>query len=121
MGWKNPEDHKTYDSAYRLAHSKEIADYHKVWYQNNKKRLSASTLARRNVLRQLIIDAKNVPCADCGRSYPPYVMDFDHVIGEKEFNIGMAPALNKPLKKVIEEIAKCDVVCSNCHRERTYG
>lgn len=65
----------------------------------------------------VVIRAKSVPCADCGRVYPFYVMEFDHVRGEKAFNIGGAKVSRK---RLLDEIAKCDVVCSNCHRERTW-
>jgi hypothetical protein len=72
--------------------------------------------------RRVIRQAKNVGCADCGQRYPQYVMDFDHRPGEtKCFNLSVAagqPRLS--LKKIAEEIAKCDVVCANCHRERTH-
>ena len=59
------------------------------------------------------------PCLDCGISYPYYVMDFDHVRGKKHKNVmELIPTLSK--KKIDEEIAKCELVCSNCHRIRTH-
>ncbi|MGH2718466.1 MAG: hypothetical protein ACRDJU_07795, partial [Actinomycetota bacterium] len=62
----------------------------------------------------------SVPCMDCGQIYPFFVMDFDHrdrsqkeaLISEYVNRICKAPPL--------AEMAKCDVVCSNCHRIRTY-
>ena len=59
------------------------------------------------------------PCMDCKISYPYYMMDFDHVRGKKQANV--AELINTLSKKRIDtEIAKCEVVCSNCHRSRTY-
>lgn len=59
------------------------------------------------------------PCVDCKVQYPYYVMDFDHVRGRKQKNVmELVPTLSK--KKIDEEIAKCEVVCSNCHRIRTH-
>lgn len=59
------------------------------------------------------------PCADCKIQYPYYVMDFDHVRGKKQKNVmELVPSLSK--KKIDEEIAKCEIVCSNCHRIRTH-
>jgi hypothetical protein len=76
-----------------------------------------SRYRRRN--SEIIRESKCKPCADCGIQYPYYVMDFDHRQGEiKVINLGNARRLTRP--KILEEIAKCDVVCSNCHRERTY-
>lgn len=62
---------------------------------------------------------KEKPCADCGLEYPFYVMQFDHVRGEKIGNISTFVA-NRQWQKALDEIAKCDVVCANCHAERTY-
>ncbi len=63
---------------------------------------------------------ESVPCADCGNFFPHYVMDFDHVRGEKEFNISSLISSRGTRKRIWDEIAKCDVVCANCHRIRTY-
>jgi hypothetical protein len=68
--------------------------------------------------RQAIIDAKSRPCMDCKGEYPWYVMDFDHVRGSKSFNIGASRRVGA--RKLAEEIGKCDVICSNCHRVRTF-
>jgi hypothetical protein len=47
------------------------------------------------------------------------MMDFDHVRGTKHANVAeLINTLSK--KRIDEEIAKCEVVCSNCHRARTY-
>jgi hypothetical protein len=62
---------------------------------------------------------ENSPCVDCKIQYPYYVMDFDHVRGKKHKNVmELVPTLSK--KIIDEEIAKCEIVCSNCHRERTH-
>ncbi len=62
---------------------------------------------------------KSRPCADCGIQYPYYVMDFDHRQGEnKVFEMNRVNYVAMGALK--KEIEKCDVVCSNCHRERTY-
>jgi hypothetical protein len=62
---------------------------------------------------------EKTPCLDCGIKYPYYVMDFDHVRGKKHANVmELIPTLSK--KKIDEEIAKCEIVCSNCHRVRTH-
>lgn len=74
-------------------------------------------------IRQL----KARPCADCGGTFDPVCMDFDHRPGEvKLFNIGStgrnSRGQSRPtnLEKLRAEIAKCDIVCANCHRVRTF-
>src|SRR5712692_934984 len=67
-----------------------------------------------------IHQAKNVPCLDCGKRYPLYVMDFDHRDRyQKKFNISQGP-VNFTLEEIKHEVDKCDVVCCNCHRIRTW-
>ena len=56
------------------------------------------------------------PCVDCGEA-DPVVLEFDHVRGEKLGNVSDLRAAS--MKKIIAEVAKCDVVCANCHRRRT--
>ena len=52
--------------------------------------------------------------------YPSYVMDFDHRDPEiKNRTVSALPRLNS-WKKLLEETAKCDVVCANCHRVCTF-
>ena len=75
---------------------------------------------RREQFRKVVLEAKDRPCADCGIKYPPFVMDFDHVTGSKKFNISVATNSASSLKSLLAEIDKCEVVCSNCHRFRTF-
>ena len=69
-------------------------------------------------LKALLYELKNVPCSDCGVRYPAWIMDFDHVRGTKLFNV--AAGLRSHAGAILAEAAKCEVVCANCHRERTY-
>jgi hypothetical protein len=73
-------------------------------------------MAERN--RKLLREHKNKSCADCGLSYPWYVMDFDHVSGTKKFQL--SNAFTRSLRILREELAKCELVCANCHRIRTF-
>lgn len=67
---------------------------------------------------QFIRDSKTKPCMDCGNSFPFYVMHFDHVRGTKKFELSKARM--RSLEAIEEEMAKCDVVCANCHAVRTW-
>ncbi len=57
-------------------------------------------------------------CADCGYNKDPVALDFDHILGEKAFNIGQSVGAHG-LLALLEEVDKCEVVCANCHRIRT--
>lgn len=47
-------------------------------------------------------------------------MDFDHARGEKSFVVSNSVRHAVAVSTIIKEIHKCDLVCSNCHRERTH-
>lgn len=71
--------------------------------------------------RRLIEKSKEVPCADCGKKFPFYVMDFDHRNPDtKSANVSSLVSRGASLARIQEEIDKCDVVCANCHRIRTW-
>ena len=70
-----------------------------------------------NRWRSLIDTLKSIPCMDCGGLFPPEAMDFDHVRGKKLFQI--ATSMGISLDRLEAELAKCDLVCANCHRIRT--
>lgn len=60
-------------------------------------------------------------CADCESAYPFYVMTFDHLPGaKKEGNISDLIRRGATGEKLQREMKKCDVVCANCHAERTH-
>ncbi len=70
--------------------------------------------------RAVIAMFKQRPCDDCGVQYPPYVMQFDHRDpATKKFDIGSAVS-GKAVETLLAEIMKCDLVCANCHAERTH-
>jgi hypothetical protein len=56
------------------------------------------------------------PCADCSED-DPVVLEFDP-LGDKAFNIGQSLPY-RAWASILAEIAKCEVVCANCHRRRT--
>jgi hypothetical protein len=88
-------------------------------YRRNKRQYLDRNARAYKKHRELIRQAKSGPCTDCGIQYPFYVMDFDHRDGAtKEFALNAVARMTRA--NILKEIAKCDVVCANCHRERTY-
>ena len=97
--------------------------WYKGYYDSNpkeKNRLLKRNRSSRKELRQKIIELKSgVPCVDCAVCYPHYVMDFDHINDDKEFNVSNLVTYSS-WEKIEKEVQKCELVCANCHRERTY-
>lgn len=90
-----------------------------VKYRSESEHLAKATHRRyREVNRAIIRAAKARPCMDCGVEYPYYVMQFDH-LNDKEFNVGHTGPTGGRMR-LLQEIEKCDVVCANCHAERTH-
>ena len=97
--------------------------YQRRYYEEHQAYYAKLIAERVERNRSLVRKAKSVPCADCGRRYPHYVMDFDHRPGEKKC-FALASAMGQTrisAERLRAEIAKCDVVCANCHRIRTHS
>lgn len=61
------------------------------------------------------------PCKDCGGYFPPFAMEFDHLPGTTKV-MAVSSMIHKTnsIDRIKQEIAKCDLVCANCHRVRTH-
>lgn len=97
-----------------------------VWYPKNKEK--HISYVRKNTERVLeFIDEykRSHACVDCGFSGKdfPFVLDFDHQDGgrTKKFNVGSWRHSVLSIEAVKKEIAKCELVCANCHRKRTFA
>ena len=59
-------------------------------------------------------------CRDCGLPHPAYRLHFDHLPGTKKRFI-VSHGYTRGLTAVMAEIAKCELVCANCHADRTFS
>lgn len=103
-------------------HCKECSRYlTRQSYWKNPKYYRKRVSECRKKIAYFIKNIKEItPCKDCGKSYPYYCMDFDHMDGSiKKFNV--ARGRNEGFNKVKLEINKCEVVCCMCHRIRTHN
>ena len=82
----------------------------------------ASRRRKQKVLRSMLDKYKDRPCVDCGGRYPSYVMDLDHVRGKKKVDaLARMTWSGTTVEKMRAELEKCEPVCANCHRERTFN
>lgn len=58
------------------------------------------------------------PCTDCGRVFPPAAMQWDHLPGHKKL-ADVSSLRDRPRDVILAEVAKCELVCVNCHTIRT--
>jgi hypothetical protein len=121
MPYKNPEDRKASCRAYYLKNLEKLKKQRHEKYHFGERGDLARELeksryrSRREIIRQI---KENTSCVDCGSRFPHYVLEFDHAHGEKEFNIGSTTGMS--IARLMQEMAKCDVVCANCHRIREW-
>lgn len=88
------------------------------YYRANKAKAIAYAKDRIEEKKAWLAEQKARPCTDCGIQYPPHVMQFDHVRGEKVAHVSQVTRFG--WGSLREEVAKCEVVCANCHAERTH-
>ncbi len=51
----------------------------------------------------------------------PRCLDFHHIDhATKSFCVSAAPNCGYSRERILEEIAKCEVICANCHRKETF-
>ena len=91
----------------------------KAHYVANKTRLVSEMRQRRIELKNKLWDYKSsLACTDCGL-IDPIVLDFDH-LSDKYLNVGKMANNGFSWEKIVLEIQKCEPVCANCHRRRTF-
>ena len=83
-------------------------------------RKAANERARLKIKQHITATKTDKACLDCNVIYPHYVMEYDHVRGQKLHNVSNM-VNSHGMESVTKEIAKCELVCSNCHRERTFS
>jgi hypothetical protein len=108
MPIKDPEKRKA-------AHKKYMRE---VWYPNNQKthgvRVALNKRQRRDWFAGLKVGKM---CATCGEKHPA-CLDFHHSDPSlKEFSVAEAVSRGLSRDKIIKEMAKCVVLCANCHRK----
>jgi hypothetical protein len=88
------------------------------WAPGKSPRIAAQR-ARWRANAAMLDELRDVPCPDCGRRFPPCVMQFDHRDpATKQYEV--TRIITRARSVILAEIAKCDIVCTNCHRDRTH-
>jgi len=62
---------------------------------------------------------EGIPCTDCGRTFPAFVMHWDHLPEFEKLGEISTMLAGHSRQAVIEELKKCELVCANCHVLRT--
>jgi hypothetical protein len=102
---ENPEKKRAYEKANRLKHKEKRSQ------ADRKRRLKSL-----EYIQQIKLENG---CNKCGYKGHAAALDFNHLDpAQKSFNI--SSYLNSSREILDKEIAKCEVLCANCHRIHTY-
>ncbi len=88
------------------------------YYDNKEKMKSQSVIWKKNQREKINEYKDSLNCLKCGEKRN-WLLDFHHIDpSKKDFQISQGEA--KGWDKILKEIKKCVVLCSNCHRDFHY-
>jgi L-lactate utilization protein LutB len=88
--------------------------YDREWHQKHKATQNARKKQRRKEIQLWFRELKStLKCVKCGENHPG-CLEFHHV-GEKDDNVSLMVARSLGRDRILAEIAKCEVLCANCH------
>ena len=93
-------------------------EYMRKWYEDNKAKHIGYVRAREKKMLTWLKEYKSsLGCGNCGENHPA-CLEFHHINPkEKKFSLGRAKS-HLTMKSLKTEIAKCRVLCANCHRKK---
>jgi hypothetical protein len=103
-----------------------LRTYGKEYYQKNKEKLlrnqhqknTRRVAKRRAWVRQY---KAQKGCSRCSEKEPCCLQFHHRNPSEKLFDIGCTDALQMSMERLLKEIAKCDILCANCHAKHHAG
>lgn len=106
---------------WREANKEKMREYRRKHYHENKEPYLERSKQAKIIARDYINTLKNtLKCIQCNENHPA-VLDFHHLdSNEKEITVAKATSMGWSIKRIESEIAKCIVLCSNCHRKLHY-
>ena len=94
--------------------------YNVEYYRRNRRKEIDRVMTRQRATLEFLRQLRRVPCKDCSGAFEPHQMDFDHRDPPiKAFNVTTSRAMLMKRERLLAEVAKCDIVCANCHSIRT--
>jgi len=100
------------------------AEYHRRYYHRQSQEWKTRKKELQKRRRRDLVDRvreylSEHPCSECEEA-DIFVLDFDHIDRDnKHLAISDMLRLGYGLKRIMEEIGKCRVLCANCHRRHT--
>ena len=98
-----------------------VREWDAAYHQRKRPiRYAQRRLRHKQMLAWLSDFKSSRPCADCGAFFHPAAMTFDHLPGKTKRGDVSDLLCHGFRRQGLEEIAKCELVCANCHAVRTF-
>lgn len=101
---------------------KDRQSYQQKWYKRNRNYRIKQIRKRRSELAEWFRGLKTtLKCESCPETHPA-TLDFHHRDPkEKDLDVTRTIRDGWAKERILKEIAKCKVLCSNCHRKLHYS
>jgi 5-methylcytosine-specific restriction endonuclease McrA len=96
------------------------------YYQKNKVYLDSYRHKRYiksiPIYQKIMTELKINGCAICGYNESTFALEFHHTNPKsKKFNLATLSGLSRSESSIVDELNKCILLCSNCHKKITWG
>lgn len=115
---------KEYNDRYKAKHPERVKEQDKAYKERNKdiirKKATIWQKEKSRLNKLKAIEYKGGVCMDCNNTFPPCCYDFHHTDPSiKDTNI--ARIIGREFENIKNELDKCVLLCSNCHRIRHFN
>jgi transcription elongation factor Elf1 len=104
-----------------MENQEKMREYRRNYYHKNKETEKARIYARQQEIREKFQDYKSTLfCEHCGETHIA-CLDFHHKDpATKDIVLAHAVKQGWSYERIMDEVKKCVVLCSNCHRKVHY-
>lgn len=94
------------------------ANCHRIRHSSAETALRVQEMRSRRDKKARAISHMGDRCLTCGRDGPAQLFEFHHLdASQKDFGISEDGGISRRWEKIVAELAKCAMLCANCHRE----
>lgn len=119
--WKTKEQKQEYDKQYYLKNREQILENSKQYVEQNREKTREYKRKYKTKQKQLLndlLDSLKIKCSQCEET-TKYCLEFNH-LSDKFMSISRMRDYAYSIERIKEEISKCDILCSNCHRKHHF-
>lgn len=110
MPYKNPIKQKEAQQRSYQRHSSKIRERTKIYRKQHKAEVQSWLRSYKSTLK----------CILCSEQHPACLQFHHRNPSDKSFGVAIAATIGITIPRILEEIAKCDVLCGNCHSKEHY-